>query len=333
MPGKRVSTVDKIKWGVLGTASIAQNIVIPAMLEAKNCELWAIGGRSQEKADQFKDEFGFEKAYGSYEDLLADPDVEAVYICLPNDMHKEWVIKAAEAKKNILCEKPLAPSLEDAKAMFEAAEKNGVILTEAFAYLYSPYMTTLREEVVTGVVGELLFIDSEFITSDYNEDNIRMQKERLGGGMYDLGCYTISQILYLTGAVPTSIHACGELNKDGVDVLAAVVMNLGEKCHALCAVGMVLATEEDNRIDRLEIHGTQGFLRSRTQFNQEGQLNFLVHTDEGQKAVTVNAPNNYVAEITEVGQCILDKTEPRVTKELSLHVAEVLDVVLKDIEY
>ena len=100
----------KIKWGVLGTAGIAKGCTIPGMKQAENCELYAIAGRSLEKANAFKEEFGFEKAYGSYDELIADPEVEAIYIPLPNTMHCEWSIKAMEAKKHVLCEKPLAPS-------------------------------------------------------------------------------------------------------------------------------------------------------------------------------------------------------------------------------
>ncbi|MBD5558739.1 MAG: Gfo/Idh/MocA family oxidoreductase [Clostridia bacterium] len=322
-----------VKWGVLGTADIARKLVIPAMEAAGSCELYAVAGRSQKKADQFKEEFGFEKAYGSLEALLQDPEVQAVYIPLPNDMHKEWVIRAAEAGKDILCEKPLAPSYEDAKAMFEAADRCGVHLVEAFAYLNSPYMHALKQEVQSGVLGELLFIDAEFVTSDYNEKNIRMQKDRLGGGMLDLGCYVVSEVLYLTDADPADIHACGELNSEGVDVLAAALMRLGGHCRAACTVGMVLATDADNRIDRLEVRGTEGFIRSRTQFNEEGEVGFSVVSSGESRSVTLTAPSNYVLEMENVSRYFEKGGEPPVTRELSLRVARVLGEVLRQIGY
>ena len=147
MTGKEDITMRKIKWGVLGTAGIAQSQTIPGMLEAENCELYAVAGRSLEKAEAFKAEFGFEKAYGSYQEMLDDPQVEAVYIPLPNELHMEWTIKTLEAKKHVRCEKPLAPNANDVQKMFDAAKANGVLLMEAFAYLHSPYVSALKQEL------------------------------------------------------------------------------------------------------------------------------------------------------------------------------------------
>ena len=118
----------KVKWGVLGTAGIARGQTIPGMQLAEHCELYAVAGRNPEKAEQFRNEFGFQKAYGSYEELLADPEVEAVYIPLPNHIHCEWTVKALQAKKHVLCEKPLAMNAAEAEAMFRAAEENGMLL-------------------------------------------------------------------------------------------------------------------------------------------------------------------------------------------------------------
>ena len=141
--------MENIKWGVLGTAGIARGQTIPAMKTAENCTLFAIAGRSLEKAKEFRQEFGFEKAYGSYEALLNDPEVEAVYIPLPNDLHCEWTIRALNAKKHVLCEKPLAVSKAQEESMFRAAEENGVHLMEAFAYLHSPVTAAIPKYTPT----------------------------------------------------------------------------------------------------------------------------------------------------------------------------------------
>ena len=132
-----------VKWGVLGTANIARGCTIPGMKMAENCELYAIAGRNEAKVQSYKDEFGFEKAYVGYDKLLEDPEVQAVYIPLPNNLHKEWVIKALKAGKHVLCEKPLALSAADAREMFAVAKENNVILMEAYAYLHSPYIASL----------------------------------------------------------------------------------------------------------------------------------------------------------------------------------------------
>ena len=167
--------MQKIKWGVLGTAGIAKEQTIPGMKEASNCEVYAIAGRNLEKAKEFQEMFGFEKAYGSYEELLQDPEVEAVYIPLPNTLHYEWTVKALEAKKHVLCEKPLAPSEEVARQMIEAAEKNGVLLMEAFAYLHSPFIKAVKAELDAKTIGDVVYMESTFITSDYDISNIRMR--------------------------------------------------------------------------------------------------------------------------------------------------------------
>ena len=138
--------MKRIRWGVLGTAGIAKEQTIPGMQMAENCELYAIAGRSLEKAEQFRDDFHFQKAYGSYDDLLADPEVEAVYIPLPNNLHKEWVLKAAAHKKHVLCEKPASGSAADTKEMIQACDDAGVIFMEAFAYLHSPVMRELIKQ-------------------------------------------------------------------------------------------------------------------------------------------------------------------------------------------
>ena len=170
-----------VKWGVLGTAYIFERDTAEGMKQAENCELYAIAGRSMEKAEAFKEKYGFQKAYGSYEELLLDPQVEAVYIPLPNTMHYEWTIRALKAKKHVLCEKPLAPTAEEAQRMFETAREQKVFLMEAFAYQHSPYIAEIHKELENGTIGEVRYMEAALITSDYGEKNIRMRRETLGG--------------------------------------------------------------------------------------------------------------------------------------------------------
>ena len=165
----------KVRWGVLGTADIARGQTIPGMQLAEHCELYAIAGRKLEKAKLYQEEFGFQKAYGSYDELLADPEVEAVYIPLPNDIHCEWTVKALKAKKHVLCEKPLAVSEAQAKEMFQAAEENGVMLMEAFAYLHSPFVKAVKAELDAGVIGEIRYLESAFITGRRPDTDIRLR--------------------------------------------------------------------------------------------------------------------------------------------------------------
>ena len=251
----------KIRWGVLGTAAIACNHTIPGMIEAENCELYAIAGRSMEKAKEFQEKFGFQKAYDSYEALLEDPEVEAVYIPLPNTMHYEWAIRTMQAGKHVLCEKPLAPTPAEIKEMIQASKDNNVILMEAFAYLHSPIYIAIRDEIQSGAIGDVLYMDTTFMTSDYDISNIRMRRETAGGSVYDLGCYCTSVILWMLGQMPSKIKAVGEFSDQNIDKLATGYMVFEDGKKATFTCGMLLATDEGKRLDRFQIHGTKyGFV-------------------------------------------------------------------------
>lgn len=322
----------KIRWGVLGTANIARGCTIPGMRLAENCELYAIAGRSLEKAERYKSEFGFERAYGSYEALLSDPAVEAVYIPLPNTLHYEWVIKAAKAGKHILCEKPLAPSAALAAKMQSAARENGVLLMEAFAYLHSPLITAIKAELDQGAIGEVRYLESAFITSDYDLSNIRMRRETLGGSLYDLGCYCISQAVWLLGE-PEAVCAVADFSDQGVDRLTTGFLNYPGGVRAAFTCGMVLPTEQYRRLDRLQIHGTKGVLRTDAEFNQAGRLSYQIVTDEQAVTRYVDAPQNYSLEVTQLGRCIASGEGLHVSADFTLATARTLDKALAAIGY
>lgn len=322
----------KIKWGVLGTADIARGCTIPGMQLAENCELYAVAGRKQEKADQFKAEFGFRKAYGSYEALLADPEVEAVYIPLPNALHCEWVVKAARAGKHILCEKPMAASAAQAAEMQAAARENGVFLMEAFAYLHSPLIAAIKAELDSGAIGEVRYLENAFLTSDYSLANIRMHRDLLGGGAYDLGCYCVSQAVWLLGE-PDSVRAVGDYNAQGVDQLVTGFLSYKGGARAAFTCGMMLATAQGKRLDRLQIHGTEGYLRTDAEFNQAGRLSYQIVKGDETVTRTVDAPQNYSLEVAQLGRCIAGEATPHVSAEFSLAVARTLDKVLAEIGY
>ena len=211
----------KIKWGVMGTAFICERSTFPGMLQAENCEMYAIAGRNMEKAERFKETYGFQKAYGSYEKLLADPKVEAVYIPLPNTMHYEWTIRALKSGKHVLCEKPLAPTEAQAEEMFKAAEENHVYLMEAFAYQHSPYIAAVRKEIENGTIGDVRYMESAYITSDYDPKNIRMRRDTLGGCTYDLGVYNTSLILRILGDEPAKVRAIASFSEEKIDTLTS----------------------------------------------------------------------------------------------------------------
>ena len=324
--------MEQVKWGVLGTANIAKGCTIPGMKLAENCELYAIAGRSMEKAEAFRAEFGFKKAYGSYEDLLNDTEVQAVYIPLPNHLHLKWVKAALEKGKHVLCEKPLALNAKEAQEMFSAAEKNGVLLMEAYAYLHSPYIQSLKKDISDGLIGEIDYIETAFITQGYKED-IRLHKDMGGGAMYDLGCYCTTLILSLIDQYPCFVKADAEFSDLGVDLMTAGIIRFDNGTRAAFNVGMVLGENSNSRFDRLYIHGTKGSLRSEVEYNQQGEASYRLFTDSGIIERKLSLPQNYSLEISQLGRCILSSEKPHITPEFSIKNAALMDTILSEIGY
>lgn len=323
-----------IKWGVMSTAYIFERDTAEGMRQAENCELYAIAGRSMEKARLFKEKYGFSVAYGSYQELLDDPQVEAVYIPLPNTMHVEWTIKALQAKKHVLCEKPLAPTAEQARQMFDAARENGVWLMEAFAYQHSPFIAAVEQAVKSGIIGDVRYMESALITSDYDRSNIRMRRDTLGGCSYDLGVYCASLTQRMMGIEPKTVKAVSTF-ADGVDMYTTVLMEYENGARVNFDCGMVLATERNSALDRFQIHGTLGSIQSvNFGFNCPGDLSYRVKTFDGRdEVVTVPTPHNYRLEVEQLGRCITDGETPAVTEEFSLALARTIDRVLEAIGY
>ncbi len=324
--------MSKVKWGIIGTANIASWGMIPGMKQADNCELYAIAGRSMEKAKAFQEKFGFEKAYGSYEELLADPEVRAVYVPLPNDIHIKWVKEALMAGKHVLCEKPLAMNVAEVEEMFATANREGKLLMEAYAYLHSPYVASLKETIASGIIGDVDFIDTAFITQGYKED-FRLHKELGGGAMYDLGCYCTTMILSLIDSDPEFVKASAEFTELDVDAATSALIRFANGARASFNVGMILGENTNSRFDRLYIHGTKGSIRSDVEYNQEGEVSYQIFTADDVITKKVTVPNNYSLEVMQLGRCILEGEKPHVSEAFSVKNMKLIDSVLREIGY
>lgn len=211
-----------VKWGVLGCAAFAKSTAIPAMLRAEGVELTGVASRDKAKAESFAREFGFQRAYGSYEELLADPEIEAIYNPLPNGLHPEWTIRAAEAGKHSLVEKPFAASLADAERAAEAVRKHNVKVMEGFMWRFHPMHRRARQLIAEGALGEVRFVRSAFTFTLARQPNVRLNRELAGGGLMDVGCYCLSAARFLFNAEPTNVYAVADYDTEyGVDTLAA----------------------------------------------------------------------------------------------------------------
>lgn len=322
----------KVKWGVLGTAAIAKGCTIPGMLLAEHCELFAIAGRNEEKAAAYAEKFGFKKYYVGYDKLIEDPEVQALYIPLPNHLHKEWVLKALKAGKHVLCEKPMAINAADSEKMYSVAKENNVFLMEAYAYLHTPYVAMLKEIIDSGEIGTVEYIESAFVTQGYTED-IRLYKEQGGGALYDLGCYCTTMILSLIGSEPVFVKADAEFSELGVDLQTSAILRFENGCRGAFNVGMILGKDTGARFDRLYVHGSEGYIKSEVEYNRQGEVSFTVCTKAGKTTRTVTNPQNYSLEVENLSLSVLGEATPFVSPEFSIRNAKLLDRVLAEIGY
>jgi predicted dehydrogenase len=251
-----------IRWGVLSTADIGLQKAIPGLLRARGCTVVGIASRDEGRARLAADALGVPRAYGSYEALLADPDIDAVYIPLPNHLHAAWAIATARAGKHVLCEKPLALSAHEAQGIADAAQEAGVVLMEAFMYRHHPSWTMVRELVGSGRIGTLTAVDSWF--SYYNDDpaNIRNIAEYGGGALYDIGCYSVNLSRMLFGEEPATVAATVRRDPaSGVDVLTSGLLGFPSGTATFTCATRV---EPDQWV---RIYGTTGRITIEIPFN------------------------------------------------------------------
>jgi predicted dehydrogenase len=255
--------MSRLRWGILSTADIGMSKVTPAIQKAANAEVVAIASRDLESSETAADTLGIPTAFGSYEELLGSDAVDAVYNPLPNDLHAEWTIKAANAGKHVLCEKPLAMNAAQAREVVAACDAAGVVLAEAFMYRHHPSWVETRRLVEAGAIGDLVAVQSWF--SYFNDDptNIRNRPENGGGATMDIGCYPISLSRMLFGSEPIVIEST--VHRDprmGVDILTSAILGFetGGQASFTCSI----RSEEDQRV---HIVGTEGRIDIEIPFN------------------------------------------------------------------
>lgn len=246
-------TYEPVRWGIISTADINRLVIPPAKASPK-VELLAVASRTQERADAYAAEWEIPRAYGSYEDLLADLELDAVYISLPNTMHVEWSIRAAEAGKHVLCEKPFDSSPDRVDDAFDAADRAGVFLMEAFMWRHNPQTKKLQELLHDGAIGELRLVRAVFSYGLYDESNIRLRTDVDGGALMDVGCYCISGSRLVAGE-PESVYGRQWTGPSGTDWVFSASLQFPDDVQGLFDSG----TAMPNR-DELEAIGSEGSL-------------------------------------------------------------------------
>jgi predicted dehydrogenase len=293
----------KIKWGILSTARIGLEKVIPAMQNSDLCEVTAIASRGAKRAKEAAHKLGIAKSYGSYEALLADPEIEAVYNPLPNHLHVSWSIQALRAGKHVLCEKPLGLNVPDIEKLAAEAEKHPELkVMEAFMYRFHPQWIQVKEWVNRGEIGELKAVDSFFSYFNTDAENIRNQPEFGGGGLMDVGCYCISVSRFLFDDEPKQVHGFLKLDPDfEVDYLASGVMRF-EKGTATFSCSTQL-----HRHQFVKVFGTEGTIEIPLPFNADPDLEteLFITRNSVKKIVRVPPANQYTLQADAFSKSIL----------------------------
>ena len=293
----------KVRWGVLGCAAFARSTAIPAMQRGINVELTGIASRSKEKADAFADEFGFARSYGSYEDLLADPDIEAVYNPLPNGMHAEWTMKAAEAGKHSLVEKPFATSLADAELVSDTVKRRGVKVMEAFMWRFHPMHLRVRHLIRDGKIGPVRFVRTAFTFTIQRAANVRLDKGLAGGGLMDVGCYCVSEARFLFDAEPVRVFARADYDEEyRVDMLACGVLEFPNG-RATFDTGFELPFRCD-----YEVVGSKGRIICPNAILPGETGEITIECDGSQVKESFPGVNQWTLEFEHLSQCISEGT-------------------------
>ena len=299
---------EKVRWGVLSTANIGRAAVIPALLASEKAEVLAVASRDGQKAENFCAQFQIPQAYADYQQLLEDPQIEAVYIPLPNSLHKEWVIKAAEAGKHVLCEKPLGLTRQECLDMQAAAERQGVKLMEAFMYRFHPRIEELLRLTRCGQIGRLAAIEAAFTFRLTNEENIRLRPDLGGGSLMDVGCYCVNVIRTLAGAQPLRVCAFSNWAKSGVDAQMAglIYFENGIQGHFDCALTL-------QRREACTIAGEDGFFRLENAFLPgKSETNIKeVRGRENTNTYTFSGVDQYQLMVEHFCDCIRLDQQPR----------------------
>jgi len=313
---------DKVRWGVLGTAKIALTKVIPAMQLSDWCEIAAIASRDFAKADESAERLNIPTAYGSYEELLADDSIEAVYIPLPNHLHVPWTIKAAETGKHVLCEKPIALDAAEARTLIDVRDRTGVRIQEAFMVRTHPQWLETRSLIHSGKIGSLRSITGFF--SYFNDDltNIRNQLELGGGALMDIGCYPINISRFMYETEPRRVLGLIERDAEtGTDTLTTAVLDFPNG-HSTFTCSTRLAPYQ-----RMIFHGTEGRIEVLIPFNapHEHPTQILVNDE----MIEFPVCDQYEIQGTLFSRAIRENREQEIPLEDAVNNMNVIDAVFR----
>ena len=312
---------EPVRWGILSTAHINRLVIPPAQASPK-VDLIAVASRDRARAEEYAREWGIERAYGSYEALLDDPDMEAVYISLPNSLHVEWSIRALEAGKHVLCEKPLSRRSADVGAAFGAADRADRFLMEAFMFRHHPQTQRLKELVDGGAIGTLQLVRAAFSYSLYDAENVRLRTDVDGGALMDVGCYCVSGSRLL-GGEPERVYGEQLVGPTGVDVRFHGTMRFPSGVVSQWDCGMVMPER-----DELEAIGDQGSIFLDDPWHCRTPV-IELRRDGQTERIELEPVDSYGLELENLSDAIRGEAEPLFGRADAVAQAKTIDALYR----
>jgi D-xylose 1-dehydrogenase (NADP+, D-xylono-1,5-lactone-forming) len=313
-----------IRWGILSTANIGRIRVIPAIHRSPGNAVVAVASRDLARAEQFAKVNDIPRAYGTYEALLADDNVDAIYNPLPNSLHAEWAIRSAEAGKPMLCEKPLARDADEAQRMVDAFASRGVLFAEAFMYRFHPRTMRVLELVQDGTIGDLHAISANFTFNLRRDDDIRFDADLAGGSLMDVGCYCINVIRLMTGAEPTAVKGFEERGEQAVDVNFSGVLRFESGTLAHFSSG--LRTTLDHRY---ALYGSAGKILVEDGFVPSAEANTVIQLWRGAdyEEIVISPVDQYQLMVEDFASALQDQRAPRFAPADAVANMRVIDAL------
>ena len=312
-----------LNWGLLSTARINRALIPPLQVSKRN-HLLAVASRTQEGADKYAREHKISRAYGTYEALLADPEIDVIYNPLPNHLHAEWTIKAVEAGKHVLCEKPLALSVDEVDAMQAAARKHDRVVAEAFMYRHHAQTLKVQELVQNGSLGALKLIRGSFSFVLAREGDVRLDPAMGGGSIWDVGCYPISYARTIVGAAPLEVFGWQVTGPTGIDETFVGQMRFDYDIHAQfdCSFAIPFHTF-------MEVVGSEGMLNIPNPFLPKTAEKIYLRRGEKTETIKIKGQELYLGEVEDMADAILLGRDPRISLDDSRANVAVISALLE----
>ncbi len=324
---------EKTRWGILGTAAIAHREVAPALRAASNCETIAIASRDEKRARRFAETHRIPRSYGSYEALLSDSEIEIVYIPLPNHLHAEWTIHAAEAGKHVLCEKPLAGTRAEAERMVNACRTNGVVLMEAFMYRFHPQTMRVQALLAAGTIGPLRLFRGAHSFALHRldrDDDFRWGNETAGGSLLDLGTYCVDTARLMFDSEPVCAYATRQLHPGhNADASMQGILEFPDDRVAVFDCSFVQTLRKE-----YELVGEAGAIRALDPYNPGKGNDVSIHILTGgcSTVETVEAQDEYRLEVEHLATCVRESIPPLIDPTHSLENLAAIDALRESAE-